>query len=206
MRTLLQEFALMCEKSRTLDGDRQKDGWGVVWFENDSWKIIKSLKPIWEDQARFKDVSDSTTLVAHTRSASFPETKNNVDYNEPYIYNNYCFVFNGLLKGVRVKKRIPGEIGAQKVWSLLRDSLERDSAEESLQNVQKILRNNAREIIGLNIGLSDGKNIFALCGKHTSSDYFTLRKIADDDLQIICSEEIGNYKFGRIKEGKVVVL
>ena len=50
---LIKDFALMCEKSRAPDGDWQGDGWGIAWQEKKSWKLHKSLSPVWEDQDKF---------------------------------------------------------------------------------------------------------------------------------------------------------
>lgn len=73
MRPLLQDFAVMCERSRTTDGDRQEDGWGVAWINGkDDWQSEKSLHPIWEDKDFMSNIPSTRLLVAHARSASFP--------------------------------------------------------------------------------------------------------------------------------------
>lgn len=155
-------------------------------------------------EKKFGKVPKTRALVAHARSATFPEHKGNIDYNEPYLSGDYCYVFNGMLKGVRLEAE--GEIGAQKIWSLLQKELTTNEPFRALENISEMLRKNSRSIKGLNIALAKKDNFFVVCGKQGSGDYFTLRKLLNGDLEIICSEEIGNFKFEKMKEGEVIAL
>ena len=202
---ILRDFAEMCRVSRTEDEDWQGDGWGAAWFdEKGNWQVKKSLLPIWKDRNEFKSIPGTNILVAHARSASFDEHKGNVDFNEPYLKGGYCYVFNGMLKGVKLVAE--GRIGAQKVWSLLQNELVTSKPLQALENINRMLRKNSRTIRGLNIGLATKDSFFALCGKQGDSDYFTLRKMRGDDIQIICSEEIGDYQFEKMKENETIAL
>ena len=111
---LFLEFTKVCKNSLAPDGDRQADGWGISWLdESNSWQIKKSLKPIWNDGASFK-IPKSRTFTAHARSASFPNQKGIIDYNQPYTNGEYSFLFNGALFGVKFDREVAGKIGAQK--------------------------------------------------------------------------------------------
>lgn len=203
----LQDFALMCQKSRTLDGDWQGDGWGIAWLDSQNkWQLKKSLSPIWEDQEKFKNIPKTKLFVSHARSASFSEQKGVIDYNQPYINSGYCFVFNGMLKGVKLRKKIKGEIGAQKIWRLLQWRLKTDHPSQALKNVYEFLKSNTREIEGLNIGLATKDSLFALCDQNCNQEYFALRLMKKKAQQIVCSEEIGPYKFRQMKAGEIVFL
>lgn len=204
MRGNLSDFAQMAEKSRTKDGDRQKDGWGAAWHDGEDWQLMKSLNPIWEETERFSEVPETRLLLAHARSASFDKSKGIIDYNEPYVERAYAFVFNGLLKGVGLKRKVEGDIGAQKIWTLLLENLEENSPEKALEDVKRLLQENTREIKGLNIGLSDGEKIYALCGPNKNEDYFTLRAMSIDGLSMISSQEFGDFEFNRIKQGELI--
>ncbi len=204
-KSLLKQFADMCKSSRTEEGDWQGDGWGVAWLnKKGKWQITKSLSPIWEEREKFANIPESKMLVVHARSASFNEHKGSINYNEPYLGGDYCYVFNGMLKGVRLKAE--GKIGAQKVWSLLQNEMVTKSPLQALEYINATLKKHSREIKGLNIGFASKNNLFALCSKHGFGEYFTLRKLDSDDIQIVCSEEIGNYNFEKMKEGEVVAL
>lgn len=202
---VLNQFADMCRDSQTEEGDWQGDGWGVSWINtNGGWQLEKSLKPIWEDREQFNKIPKTRVLVAHARSATFAKHKGNIDYNQPFLNGGYCYVFNGMLKGVRLKAE--GQIGAQKVWSLLQNELVTNKPLQALENINRTLRKNSREIKGLNIGLTVKDNFFVLCGKQNNGEYFTLRKMLGGDTQIICSEEIGNYNFEKMKENETIAL
>lgn len=203
-KTLLEEFAQMCQESKTEEGDWQGDGWGVAWYGKKGWKVKKSLLPIWEEREKFGRVPKTRALVVHARSATFAKHKGNIDYNEPYLSGGDCYVFNGMVQGVRLAAE--GEIGAQKVWSLLQKELEINKPFHALENISEMLKKNSREIKGLNIGLASKDNFFVLCGKQGNGDYFTLRKLLNEDLEIVCSEEIGNFKFEKMREGEVIAL
>lgn len=203
-KTLLEEFAQMCQESKTEEGDWQGDGWGVAWYGENTWEVRKSLLPIWEERKKFGKVPKTRILVVHARSATFAKHKGNIDYNEPYLSGDYCYVFNGMVQGVRLVAE--GQIGAQKVWSLLQKELTTNEPLRALENISEMLRKNSRSIKGLNVALATKDNFFVLFGKQGNGDYFTLRKLLNGDLKIVCSEEIGNFKFEKMREGEVIAL
>lgn len=206
MGKILHEFTDMAKESRTEDGDWQEDGWGVSWREKNKWKLFKSLSPIWEEKEKFDDIPETNLLVVHARSASFEKHKGKLDYNQPYIDDDFSFVFNGLLMGVKTERRVEGEIGAQKIWTLLKEELDDEEPSTALKKVHSFLKKSSKKINGLNIGLSDGKNIFALCGRHEVNGYFTLKRFVKDDFSMISSEEFGNYDFESLEEEEVIAL
>src|SRR3989344_4992469 len=128
---LLLQFAQMAKKSRALDGDWQGDGWGVA-YKNQKWEIHKSLNPIWQDENTFNKFPKTDLFLVHARSASFPKDRGVIEFNQPFIYKNYAFVFNGLLRGVRLPMKVSGRIGAEKIWFLLKKYLGRYPTAEAL--------------------------------------------------------------------------
>ena len=85
----------------------QKDGWGIgEWkTENREWKIVKSSKPVFKEQDKFKGIAKkggSKIILAHIRKASNPKklqrrrlvaSKN----CQPFAYQNLIFAHNGTL-------------------------------------------------------------------------------------------------------------
>lgn len=203
---LLEKFAAMAKKSKAYDGDWQGDGGGVAWVEKNEWKVRKSMSPIWESIDSFSDLPSINYIVMHARSASFPQHKNNIEYNQPFIYKNYAFVFNGLLKGVTLPYQLEGTIGVQKIWSLLQKFLKDYSPKESLKKTVKTLNNHTRIVQALNIGLADKKNFFAFTQFNSYPDYYNLRINHGAEISVICSEEIEGVKFEKIDKEKVKVL
>lgn len=193
-QSFLKQFASMAEKSKADDGDRQEDGWGFSWLDRkNSWKVYRSLKPIWKNKFVFDSFPRARLFAIHARSASFPRHKRNIAFNQPYLNNPYIFVFNGLLKGVSLS--IPGKIGAEKIWFLLQKALDTNKPIEALKKVKNLLKANAKEIKALNIGLSDGTNIYALTYYTQYPEYYHLRYIKNNRLSVISSEPIGTYNF-----------
>lgn len=202
-KQILTDFAQMAEKSKAFDGDWQGDGWGFSWLDKkNKWRLYRSLKPIWKDIQSIKRVASTKLLAIHARSATFPQHKNVLEYNQPYINGNNLFVFNGYLKGVSLI--IPGRIGAEKIWFLLQKTLKEKKPIEALEKVKNILKKNTKTIQALNIGFSDGKNIYALSYYTKHSEYYRLRYFKTRELSIISSEPIGDYDFSKTTSGSIL--
>lgn len=189
-KNLLTQFAIMAKKSKAYDGDWQGDGWGISFLDSkNNWKCQKSLSPIWQDIRTFDTFPSIKTFVVHARSASFPNHKGNITYNQPYIDEKYSFVFNGLLKGVRLLN-IPGNIGAEKIWSLLKKELKRNTPKEALEKTKELLTKNSKEIFALNIGLATPEKIYSLCYFTKYQKYYQLHSFKNQDIEIVCSEPL----------------
>ena len=187
---LLELFSLMAKKSKAFDGDWQGDGWGIDWMVNKKWNIIKSLSPIWKDEHKFFDFPSTTIFAVHARSASFPQHKNNLEYNQPFINDSTVFVFNGLLKGVSLSLPIPGKIGAQKIWHLIKQELKVHSPSLALERVKNLLLKNTREIQAINIGLIHHQEIFSLNYFTKHSNYYQLHCFKNNLYNIVSSEKL----------------
>lgn len=189
---LLIKFAQIAKSSRAYDGDRQDDGWGIAWVDNQKqWKLKKSLLPIWEEINCFKQFPATEIFVVHARSSSFKKDKGILEYNQPYINEEYSFVFNGLLKGVSLPN-VPGNIGAQKIWYLLKKELKKNNPLNALEKTKKLLLKNSKEVIAFNVGLASlrkGK-IYSLCYFTKYPQYYQLHVFKNQSLEIICSESL----------------
>lgn len=201
---LLEKFSMMSKKSKAYDGDWQGDGCGVSWLENNEWKIKTSINPIWETVEQFSNIPQTTHVVIHARSASFPQHKGILEYNQPYVWKNYAFVFNGLLKGVALPYHLAGTIGAQKIWSLLKKFLAAYPPQLALQKTVDTLNKHTREIQALNIGISDSNRIYMYSQFNSHSDYYNLRTYEANDLKIICSEDLDGISFKKAETGKII--
>ncbi len=202
-KQILTEFAETAKKSKAFDGGWQGDGWGFSWLDKrNKWKLYRSLKPIWKDQSSFDSFPKTLICVIHARSATFPQQKGNIEFNQPYLNNSYSFVFNGYLKGVSLS--IPGKIGAEKIWFLLQKTLKEKKPVDALEKVKNILKKNTKRIQALNIGFSDGKNIYALSYYSKHPEYYRLRYFKTRELSIISSEPIGDYLFSKTSSGSIL--
>jgi len=202
---LLSQFAAMCQVSRAPDDDWQGDGWGIA-IKSQIWEVHKSLNPIWEDKDVFDKFPKTDVFVAHARSAGFPQHKGNIVYNQPYIDGSLCFVFNGLIRGVTVQRKLKGEIGAQKIFSLILEELDSSKPDEALKTVDKLIVANSKKITGLNIGLVKNDHFYALCRYDGNIDYFSLHYVEDGGITLLCSEPIGKYEWKTMQKGEILVL
>lgn len=203
-KKILDSFSHMTQKSRAFDGDWQGDGWGFSWLENDKWQIYKSLKPIWEEKEKFVNFPQSNIFTVHARSASFPQHKNNINYNQPYVNKTFSYVFNGLLKGVTLS--LPGEIGAQKIWSLVNRYLIKTNLAQAFYQTADILKKNSRVVQALNFGLAKKNTISAYCFYSKHPDYYSLKYYDSFDIKIICSEVISEYDFKSLPTNSIIIL
>ncbi len=206
-RPFLEQFADMAERSHAPDGDRQSDGWGISWMAGgNGWQVAKFLSPIWEDAPLFDRFPECTSLCVHARSASFPHHKANLAFNQPYISDSYAFLFNGLLTGVSLPGAIPGEIGSQKLWSLLSLYLSTQTPDSSLRSLQATMDKSSRRIQAFNVALCDQKNIYGYCEYESHGEYYHLQYHVSPGLAVISSEGLEGVPFSPVPLKKVLVL
>lgn len=194
---VVEQFARMCEQSACLDGDWQGDGWGVAWWEADAgWSLHRSLAPIWTEADYGGRVPATRRLVIHARAASFPQHKGDLAFAQPYVHGPYAFVFNGLIEGVRPPRgmKIPGAIGAEKIWYLVRQRLAKGSAlQDALAWGYAFLERRSRRIQACNMGLSDGRCVVSHNGNPTGHTYYQLFQAQRQGVRLICSEPFGDW-------------
>ena len=188
---LLEKFADMASRSRSPDGDRQADGWGVAWLdEQGGWSVRKSPNPIWTETQDFSNIPPCQNLAAHVRSASFPDHKGVVEFNQPFLADSSAFVFNGLLQGVSFPFPVEGRIGSQKIWSLLQQSINGGGPAAGMAALVSLLESRAREIQALNLGLVDGRRLFVYCRQTEAGPYYDLKIHRSPSLTLVCSEPL----------------
>jgi glutamine amidotransferase len=161
---VLAEFRERCRRSTEFQGH----GWGAAYRSNREWTRYKSLTPIWEDALPLPREVDF--LVLHARSA-FRNEGIEIENNMPFYREERIFVFNGELRGVRLK--VPGRIGAEKIFRFVL-SRDRGDLAEALGSTERILRSRTRYIRAMNVALADERRIYALCRFGDAPDYFTL--------------------------------
>lgn len=202
---LLKSFALVCQKSVAPDGELQKDGYGIAWQNNKSWVLKKSLGPIWEEHNSFGKIPEVNLFVAHARSAGFPSDKGNLDYNQPFINESLCFVFNGLIRKIKLNLPLKGVIGSQKLFSLIKLQMAKYQLDNALKQVNKMVLENSEKVEGMNIGLVKDGKIYVLCQYSDNKDYFSLHFYEDENLTIISSMAFDSYKWRIMKEGEIKI-
>ncbi|GIW66007.1 MAG: hypothetical protein KatS3mg094_526 [Candidatus Parcubacteria bacterium] len=195
----LENFANICERSLTPDGDRQKDGWGIITTK----QFYKSINPIWEEKYLFKNFLDDKLLIAHSRSAH--NSKNEIEFNQPFFDDSLIFIFNGLLRGVKIN--ISGKIGSQKLFNLIKQLHNKD-INNYWENFYQIIVKKTKLIIGMNVILIDLNlkklNLISIFSQN--EDYFSLRLYQDNEIILICSEEILNFNFQKLSSNTLITI
>jgi hypothetical protein len=204
---LFRAFAEMARLSRAPDGDRQADGWGLAWSDGSGeWRTRKSLKPVWEDESARMEVPETRLFAVHARSASFPDQKDVIEYNQPFVAGSRAFVFNGMIQGVSFPRPLEGWIGAQKIWSLLKPEARRSRIEEVLGTGVREIETNARKIQALNIGLIEEDRIAVYCHGADDLPYYRLQAAVYGGTVAVCSEPLSGLPFRPLPARTVIVL
>lgn len=198
MGKILQLFAQCCKESKEYQGD----GWGYSYRYGNTWKTYRSFKPIWEDN--FTNIPNTQIMLVHARSASFGEPIV-LENNMPFEGEKYDFIFNGELKGVRLKEK--GRIGAEKLFNfILRFTSE--SLAIGIAKAMNIIKNRTRYIRAMNVIILDKRKSQFLVYSHFNEDqdYFTLNFHKTDSMQIICSIPMKEYIWHKVAQDTVQVI
>jgi predicted glutamine amidotransferase len=173
----LKQFAHISRNSKEYQGH----GWGCAYLdESGGWKIYRNISPVWEDDL---DAFGKTTLLAaHARSA-FEDKDIVVENNMPFFDGRTVYIFNGELRGVKV--RAEGRIGAEKIFNYIR-RFDKGNTLEALDKATAIIKKRTRYIRGMNIIMVNTEGIFLSSYFSEDEAYFTLHHREGREL-IICS-------------------
>lgn len=164
----------------------QGHGWGCSYLEKNNWKHYKNIKPIWEDN--LKQFGKTKRLIAHVRSA-FEDKEIKVENNMPFYDHKYLFVFNGELRGVKIKSE--GRIGAEKIFNFIK-KFENIGINSALKKATTILKKRTTYIRAMNIIIADKKKVLVSSLFNEDQDYFQMSVKRTKDFLIVSSEAYSN--------------
>ena len=174
----LEKFAHIARHSREYQGH----GWGCAYLdEGGRWRIYRNIRPVWEED--FSRFPSTTLLVSHARSA-FEDRDIRVENNMPFFDGRTVFVFNGELRGVRIREE--GRIGAEKLYNYIK-RFDKGSTEEALARAVEIIKKRTTRLRAMNIIMVNEQGIHVSSFFNEDGDYFTMRCKEGREL-IICSE------------------
>ncbi len=178
MRPHLEALAAIARNSQEYQGH----GWGCAWLDDGTWHLYHDVRSIWEDDlARF---GRTTLLLAHARSA-FRDEGIVVENNMPFFDGERVFIFNGELRGVRLKET--GRIGAEKIFNFIR-RFDRGDLRAALRRALPIIERRTRYIRAMNLLVATRDAVHVASRFSENPDYFQMRRRSADGLDIICSE------------------
>ena len=186
---LLQAFRRICQTSREYQGH----GWGCAWLRpsgrgaDQSWQLYHDIAPVWEDPK--SDFPVTTLFLAHARSA-FRDEGIVIDNNMPFSQADSVFLFNGELRGVKIKAQ--GRIGAEKIYNyILR--FDRGDLGEATRKAVEIINRRTRYIRAMNFFLAQPSEIQLCSWFEEDPEYFQLRSAAKDGTQVVCSDVLPEF-------------
>jgi len=173
----LKQFAEIARNSKEYQGH----GWGCAYLDaTGTWQFYKNINPVWQDD--FGRFNETRLLVVHARSA-FEDKDIVVENNMPFFDGRTVFIFNGELRGVKIREQ--GRIGAEKIFNYIR-RFDKGDTHQALIKAVGIIRKRTRFIRGMNIVMVNEQGIFVSSYFTGDEDYFTMRYRPGRQL-VICS-------------------
>ncbi len=183
----LKKFAVIAKSSKEFQGH----GWGCAYLNKKGvWKYYKNIKSIWEDD--FRQFPEATMLIAHARSA-FQDKGIIVKNNMPFYDKKFIFIFNGELRGVKIKAR--GRIGAEKIFNYIKQS-NMDGKKSANGGIEEMIKKRLAQIqkrtgyvraLNIIIVEKETNNIYATNIYNEDPDYFQMYWKKSNEMEIICS-------------------
>ena len=194
LRPHLEAFAALSRDSKEYQGH----GWGCAWRDGQSWRFYHNIRPIWEDDV--SQIPPSRLLLVHARSA-FRDEGICVENNMPFHRQDRVFLFNGELRGVRIKEQ--GRIGAEKVFNYVL-SFDHGDLSLALARGVDVIAKRSRYIRAMNILLADADNVLVASQFGEDPDYFQMHRTRRPGLDLICSQPyLGETDWQPIPNGTV---
>ena len=176
--SLLKPFAALCCDSREYQGH----GWGFAWLDKGEWRQYHNIQPIWDDN--YSSFGETTVLLAHARSA-FRDEGIVVENNMPFSDGKSIFIFNGELRGVRIKSE--GRIGAEKIYNYIR-RFDKGDQLAALDKGVSIIKKHSSYVRAMNIIMSDGEQHCLSTNYSEDPGYFQMHQKKTDSMQLVCSQ------------------
>ena len=194
---LLAPFAELSRHSSEFQGH----GWGCAWREGGSWRHYHDIRPIWEDD--LSQFGSTRLLLVHARSA-FRDEGIVVENNMPFSDGESVFIFNGELRGVRIRSE--GRIGAEKIYNYIRRFDKGDKCAATAKAVD-IIKKRSTYVRAMNLILSDGAQSCLSTNYSENTGYFQMHQKQDGGLHLVCSEPFaGDRGWSRIENNTTIAL
>ncbi len=189
---LVDSDCSLLAQSKTKKTMLQKDGWGVASYHGGRCELTKTANPIYKEVPLLKKTAhraNSKIVVAHVRWASNPlklPIKQLIaeEHAQPFVEKSLSFAHNGTINiAVQarealgpLKKKLKGKNDSEiYFWLLNKWFLKTRSVPKALECVSKELwelwkstppkerKEFKKPYTGLNVAVSDGKKLYALC-------------------------------------------
>ncbi len=195
--SFIKPFAELSRTSREYQGH----GWGCAWLDKGKWRLYHNINPVWEDD--LNQFSETSLLLVHARSA-FRDEGIVVENNMPFSDGKSIFIFNGELRGVKIKSE--GRIGAEKIYNYIRRFDKGDQKEALVKGVD-IIKKRSSYVRAMNIIMSDGQQHSLSTNYSEDPDYFQMYQKQVGELSLVCSQPfIGENDWHSIENNQTITL
>lgn len=176
----LDAFRDLSRNSREYQGH----GWGCAWLDEDrQWRLYHDIRPVWEDtEAAFPR---TPLFLAHARSA-FRDEGIAIENNMPFSDGENVFVFNGELRGVRIRER--GRIGAEKIFNYIK-RFDKGDLGAAVERGVDVIKKRTRYVRAMNFFLANRRYVHIYSVFNEEPDYFQLREAEMAGVRVVCSEK-----------------
>ncbi len=174
----LSRFAHIAQHSKEYQGH----GWGCGYLVNGEWRLYKNISPIWEDD--LSQFGQTRLLVAHARSA-FQDRGIVVENNMPFFDGQYMFIFNGELRGVKIRET--GRTGAEKIFRIIK-RFDRGNLQQAIRKAVNLILRRTHYVRAMNFFITNDTRTYIVSYFNEDPEYFTLRLKQTSKQLIICSE------------------
>ncbi len=174
----LERFAAVARNSSEYQGH----GWGCAWLARDGWCLHHDINPIWE--AGLSQFGSTTLLLAHARSA-FRDEGIAVENNMPFFDGARVFIFNGELRGVRIRQ--DGRIGAEKIFNYIK-RFALSGGVRGLEKSIRIIEKKTRYIRAMNLIIASRESSLLATLFNEQPAYFQMHRRQHLGVDLVCSE------------------
>jgi glutamine amidotransferase len=150
------------------------------------WHHYRNINPLWDC-----DLTDSANnfgstkcLLVHARSA-FRDEGIAIENNMPFSDGGSVFIFNGELRGVKIKSE--GRIGAEKIYNYVR-RMDKGDKHAALEKAVSIIEKRTSYIRAMNIIFSDGVTSVVSSTYSETPGYFQMHRSVKDGMTRVCSK------------------
>ncbi len=177
----LRSFRDVCKNSREYQGH----GWGCAWLDTErQWRLYHCIDPIWDDPKA--DFPETPLFLVHARSA-FRDEGIEIENNMPFTDGESVFLFNGELRGVRIKAE--GRIGAEKIYNFIR-RFDHGDLGAAVDRGVEIIDKRTRYIRAMNFFLATPDAVHLCSWFGEDPNYFQVHRAQTGETHLICSDPL----------------
>lgn len=173
---------------------RHEDGWGIAYWNGNSWKIEKSTCACYKDSAieKLRGV-ETNVAVLHARYALKGDVS--LENTHPFQFGNYLFCHNGQMdddvKYLTKVFHLKGQTDSEKLFYSILSHLQEGKEAESI----KEFFSRMTFFSALNCMLVTPKNVFiALKTDKSTPKYHTTKMLRKNGMLVVSSETLPQLK------------